>query len=301
MPRGAGLVGHDDDGGGRAGRRLARRATAPLPDQGRAGRRRDRAPRAAAAGGDAPRRRDPCRRAPNRTAGVLELLADQHTGPLFTAALEVWVAARTDRHSAKCWCRSRSRSGREVHRLTDRDAGRGREPARRPRIRSGHPRPHARPRGRQPAHRRLRAPAKAAPAVGADPRRRPWRTSVVDLFRTARRPDRRGRRPGRAGRRPRPRRLGRWPHPPRMDRRPPDRPPGLDRRGRRCSPPPIRTPSARSQKALPRPAPVRRRRRRRGRRETRRLLARWRDGRAALAAALPRCRTAPSCRGSARR
>src|SRR3954464_4939245 len=32
----------------------------------------------------------------HRTLAVLDMLATHHTGPLFIAALEVWVAARTD-------------------------------------------------------------------------------------------------------------------------------------------------------------------------------------------------------------
>lgn len=70
-------------------------------------------------------RRDEMRRAAetlptgaNRTAAVLELLANQHTGPLFTAALEVWVAARTDQALREALVPVEIKVGREVHRLT---------------------------------------------------------------------------------------------------------------------------------------------------------------------------------------
>ncbi len=54
----------------------------------------------------------------NRTAAVLELLVNQHTGPLFTAALEVWVAARTDQALREALVPVEVKVGREVHRLT---------------------------------------------------------------------------------------------------------------------------------------------------------------------------------------
>jgi AcrR family transcriptional regulator len=54
----------------------------------------------------------------NRTAAVLELLAAHHTGPLFTAALEVWVAARTDPALREALVPVEAKVGREVHRLT---------------------------------------------------------------------------------------------------------------------------------------------------------------------------------------
>jgi AcrR family transcriptional regulator len=70
-------------------------------------------------------RRDEMRRATatlpdgaNRTAAVLALLAAHHTGPLFTAALEVWVAARTDVGLREALVPVEQKVGREVHRLT---------------------------------------------------------------------------------------------------------------------------------------------------------------------------------------
>jgi AcrR family transcriptional regulator len=70
-------------------------------------------------------RRDEMRRATsalprgaNRTTAVLELLAAHHTGPLFTAALEVWVAARTDAALREALVPVEAKVGREVHLLT---------------------------------------------------------------------------------------------------------------------------------------------------------------------------------------
>jgi AcrR family transcriptional regulator len=55
---------------------------------------------------------------PGRTLAVLELLTGHHTGPLFTAALEVWVAARTDPTLRAALVPVEARLGREIHRLT---------------------------------------------------------------------------------------------------------------------------------------------------------------------------------------
>jgi AcrR family transcriptional regulator len=52
----------------------------------------------------------------NRTAAVLELLATYHTSHLFTAALEVWVAARTDPELRNALVPVEAKVGREVHR-----------------------------------------------------------------------------------------------------------------------------------------------------------------------------------------
>jgi AcrR family transcriptional regulator len=56
--------------------------------------------------------------APQRTAAVLDLLATHHTGPLFIAALEVWVAARTDANLRDALLPVEANVGRQVHRLT---------------------------------------------------------------------------------------------------------------------------------------------------------------------------------------
>jgi AcrR family transcriptional regulator len=49
---------------------------------------------------------------------VLDLLASAFTGPLFVAALEVWVAARTDAALREAMIPLEARVGREMHRLT---------------------------------------------------------------------------------------------------------------------------------------------------------------------------------------
>jgi AcrR family transcriptional regulator len=48
---------------------------------------------------------------------VLDMLAASFTGPLFVAALEVWVAARTDRELRAALIPLEARVGREMHRL----------------------------------------------------------------------------------------------------------------------------------------------------------------------------------------
>lgn len=53
-----------------------------------------------------------------RTRAVLEMLADHFTSPVFTAALELWVAARTDPRLHAEVVPLEQRVGRDVHRLT---------------------------------------------------------------------------------------------------------------------------------------------------------------------------------------
>lgn len=53
-----------------------------------------------------------------RTLGVLEMLGDHFASPVFTAALELWVAARTDPALLEAVAPLERRVGREVHRLT---------------------------------------------------------------------------------------------------------------------------------------------------------------------------------------
>jgi AcrR family transcriptional regulator len=53
-----------------------------------------------------------------RTRAVLQMLADHFTGPVFTAALELWVAARTDDALLAAVGPLEQRIGRETHRLT---------------------------------------------------------------------------------------------------------------------------------------------------------------------------------------
>ena len=53
-----------------------------------------------------------------RTRAVLEMLADHFTSPVFTAALELWVAARTDDQLHQAVAPLEQRVGREIHRRT---------------------------------------------------------------------------------------------------------------------------------------------------------------------------------------
>jgi AcrR family transcriptional regulator len=55
---------------------------------------------------------------PRRTRAVLQMLADHFTSPVFTAALELWVAARTDAALLAAVAPLEQRVGRETHRLT---------------------------------------------------------------------------------------------------------------------------------------------------------------------------------------
>ena len=55
---------------------------------------------------------------PRRTRAVLQVLADHFTSPVFTAALELWVAARTDPGLLEAVAPLEQRVGREIHRLT---------------------------------------------------------------------------------------------------------------------------------------------------------------------------------------
>ena len=53
-----------------------------------------------------------------RTRAVLAMLGDHFTSPVFTAALELWVAARTDPALLEAVEPLEQRIGREIHRLT---------------------------------------------------------------------------------------------------------------------------------------------------------------------------------------
>lgn len=55
---------------------------------------------------------------PGRTRAVLDMLAELHTGPLFRAALELWVAARSDAELRAVVAPLEAEVGRETHRLT---------------------------------------------------------------------------------------------------------------------------------------------------------------------------------------
>lgn len=53
-----------------------------------------------------------------RTRAVLDMLAEHFTSPVFTAALELWVAARSDPHLLAAVAPLEQRIGRDVHRRT---------------------------------------------------------------------------------------------------------------------------------------------------------------------------------------
>jgi AcrR family transcriptional regulator len=55
---------------------------------------------------------------PRRLDRVIDMLAAAFTGPLFAAALELWVAARTDPELRAALVPLEARVGREMHRLT---------------------------------------------------------------------------------------------------------------------------------------------------------------------------------------
>ncbi|MEH1013727.1 TetR/AcrR family transcriptional regulator [Micromonospora sp. CPCC 206060] len=55
---------------------------------------------------------------PQRLDRVVDMLAAAFTGPLFVAALELWVAARTDPELRAALVPLEARVGREMHRLT---------------------------------------------------------------------------------------------------------------------------------------------------------------------------------------
>ena len=55
---------------------------------------------------------------PRRTRAVLRMLGDHFASPVFAAALELWVAARTDEHLMAAVAPLELRVGRETHRLT---------------------------------------------------------------------------------------------------------------------------------------------------------------------------------------
>ena len=57
-------------------------------------------------------------RGEHRTRAVLQMLADHFTSPVFNAALELWVAARTDQTLLEAVEPLERSVGREAHRLT---------------------------------------------------------------------------------------------------------------------------------------------------------------------------------------
>jgi AcrR family transcriptional regulator len=55
---------------------------------------------------------------PHRTRDVLRMLGDHFSSPVFTAALELWVAARTDATLLEAVAPLELKIGRETHRMT---------------------------------------------------------------------------------------------------------------------------------------------------------------------------------------
>ena len=76
-------------------RRHSRRADSPLPIEGRFGGRGHRASRSTTRAGRDPRARR-VEASDDPVSTVLDFLWDAHQGPMFIAAVELWVAARTD-------------------------------------------------------------------------------------------------------------------------------------------------------------------------------------------------------------
>ena len=191
----------------------------------------DRGPRRRAGRG----RARSCRPGRRRTRAVLQVLGDHFTSPVFTAALELWVAARTDPALLAEVAPLEQKVGRETHRMTVELLGADES---------------------QPGVRELvqatldlvrglgladtisddtRRRSRILDQWAADPRRPRWSSGMTDLLdRAARRP-----RPPRATSSARPSTgsaptAGRAPTPgARLDRRHPGRAPALDRRGRR--------------------------------------------------------------------
>ena len=69
-------------------------------------------------GADLARAAERLPRGRHRTRSVLRMLGDHFSSPVFTAALELWVAARTDDQLMAAVAPLEQRIGRETHRLT---------------------------------------------------------------------------------------------------------------------------------------------------------------------------------------
>ena len=114
----------------------------------------------------AARRCRPGRGAPARCCGCSPTTSPS---PVFTAALELWVAARTDEALLRGGRAARA-AGRPRDPPADRRAARRRRvAARRARAGAGHPRPGPRPRPGQHDHRRRRAPRAGSSTSGPTP------------------------------------------------------------------------------------------------------------------------------------
>ncbi len=119
---------------------------------------------------------------PRRTRAVLQMLADHFTSPVFTAALELWVAARTDEHLLAAVEPAGAAGGPRDPPDDRRAARRRRVPPRRTRARAGHPRPGPRPGPGQHHLRRRPAPEADPGPLGDHPRRRPGGEPVTSLL-----------------------------------------------------------------------------------------------------------------------
>ena len=71
-----------------------------------------------ARGAELQRAADQLPRGAQRTRAILEMLGDHFASPVFTAALELWVAARTDPQLHAAVAPLEQRVGRETHKLT---------------------------------------------------------------------------------------------------------------------------------------------------------------------------------------
>ena len=173
---------------------------------------------------------------PQRTRAVLQMLGDHFTSPVFTAALELWVAARTDAALLAEVAPLELRVGRETHRMTVELLGADES---RPGVRE-----------LVQATLDLVRGLGLANTITDDRRRRTrildqWARTLDDALErpmtdlldgAARRPRRRGRPARRPVDRLGPTRLAPADPGARVGRRHPGRPPALDRRGRRRSP-----------------------------------------------------------------
>ena len=112
-------------------------------------------------------------RGARRTRAVLELLADHFTSPVFTAALELWVAARTDEALREAVVPLEQRVGRQTHRMTVELLGADESQRGRARAGAGDPRPGARPRAGRHHHRRRPAPQARSSTAGRSRSTRP--------------------------------------------------------------------------------------------------------------------------------
>ena len=98
------------------GSRAARSSTTSRPRTTSSSPRSSTSPSCAAP--SSPRRWARCRAGAGRTRAVLRVLGDHFSSPVFTAALELWVAARTDEALLAAVAPLEQRVGRETHRLT---------------------------------------------------------------------------------------------------------------------------------------------------------------------------------------